>query len=98
MTESVSAQAFQKLPEAQEPQGYIKKNSVQKLTILILGKSTVAGVGVEKQKEGFSGTFAKALANEINTTVSWKVNAKSGYTAKQVREKLIIKPNITKNG
>ncbi|MDJ0645823.1 MAG: SGNH/GDSL hydrolase family protein [Flavobacteriaceae bacterium] len=82
-----------KLPEAREPEGLVEKHSDEKLNVLILGESTVAGVGVATHSEGFAGTFASELANQLETTVSWRVYARSGYTARQVRKRLL--PKIT---
>lgn len=84
-----------KLPEAKEPQGIVNKNTDSELQLLVLGESTVAGVGVDTHQEGFAGTLAQCLSNELNTTINWKVYAKSGFTAKQVREQLV--PKITEN-
>ena len=80
-----------KLPEAQQPQGQIKKNDSNSIQLLILGESTVAGVGVNKHEEGFAGTLANELAQRLGSTVDWKVYARSGYTAKQVCSKLVPK-------
>ena len=81
------------LPEAKQPQGIVKKESEKELQIIILGESTVAGVGVEKHEDGFAGMFSKTLSNKSNKTVNWKVYAKSGYTAKQITRLLVPKIN-----
>ena len=49
----------------------------------------MAGVGVKMHQEGFSGTLAQALAAGLTTNISWKVYAKSGYTAKTVTTSLV---------
>ena len=84
-----------KLPEAQSPEGIIDIGSSKTLTILMLGESTVAGVGVKTHQQGFAGTFANEIATKLQTSVRWKVYAKSGYTAKQV--KTLIVPEITES-
>lgn len=82
------------LPEAKGTEGTISSfPSSKPLKIITLGESTIAGVGVSTHEEGFTGTFANSLAAELSTNISWKVYAKSGYTAKRVTEKLI--PTIT---
>ena len=53
-----------KLPEAKDPEGYVKKNSSKTIEILCIGESTIAGVGVDFHKNGFIG----ALANTISDT------------------------------
>lgn len=82
-----------KLPEAEGSEGYYQteKSSGRELSVLSIGESTIAGVGVSTHEEGFTGSFAKELAENLNAGVAWKVYAKSGYTAKLVTKKLIPK-------
>ena len=80
-----------KLPEAKKPEGYINNNSNKTAKILFLGESTIAGIGVDFHENGFSGTLAKEIANTNDISVLWKVYARSGYTAKLVRQRLIPK-------
>ncbi len=82
-----------KLPEATGTEGrcIVETNQKKPLQIISLGESTVAGVGVKTHEEGFTGTFARELSNQIGVTIEWRVYAKSGYTAKQVRALLIPK-------
>ncbi len=77
------------LPEAKGKEGVILAGTTNKLRILAIGESTVAGVGVETHEEGFAGSMAKELSSKLNVDVEWKVYAKSGYTAKKVVEKII---------
>ena len=77
------------LPEAKGPSGKSNSSTSDELDVLIIGESTIAGVGVDTHEEGFAGAFAKALSDQFNTTVNWKVAAKSGFTAKDVRDKII---------
>ncbi|MEM1136896.1 MAG: SGNH/GDSL hydrolase family protein [Bacteroidota bacterium] len=79
------------LPEAEGIQGIITLEKEKTLNIITIGESTIAGIGVETHEEGFTGTFAKALAEKSATNIRWKVYARSGYTAKRVKEKLIPK-------
>ena len=80
-----------KLPEARNPSGYIKTNSEKTLKVLAIGESTVAGVGVDFHENGFIGSLAKEISKQTNNSVLWHVYAKSGFTAKMVRKKLIPK-------
>jgi lysophospholipase L1-like esterase len=83
-----------RLPEAKGIEGYCSNGkSGNTLTVLSIGESTIAGVGVETHEEGFTGAFAKELAQLLDVGVRWKVYARSGYTASRVAEKLI--PKIT---
>ena len=83
------------LPEAQGAEGQcLIKHATQKpLKLLTIGESTIAGIGVDTHEEGFSGTLAQELSERFQTTVDWKVYAKSGYAVKRVIEHLL--PAIT---
>ncbi|TSE09887.1 SGNH/GDSL hydrolase family protein [Aquimarina algiphila] len=78
-----------KLPEAKGINGLSSASSEKTLRMLTIGESTIAGVGVSTHQEGFTGSLANELANELKTNIDWKVYAKSGYTAKRVKEKII---------
>ncbi|WP_397447241.1 SGNH/GDSL hydrolase family protein [Polaribacter sp. R77954] len=80
-----------KLPEAKNPQGYIKTSSEKTLKILAIGESTIAGVGVDFHENGFIGALAHEISSKKNISILWKVYAKSGYTAKLVRKRIIPK-------
>lgn len=80
-----------RLPEAKKPQGYIKTTSEKTLKILAIGESTIAGVGVDFHENGFIGALAQEISSIQAVSVLWKVYAKSGYTAKLVRKKIIPK-------
>lgn len=77
------------LPEAKNPKGYIKTTSENTLKMLVIGESTIAGVGVDIHENGFTGALAKEISNKTENSILWRVYAKSGYTAKMVRKKLI---------
>jgi len=80
-----------RLPEAKGKEGIVKHHSKTVFQLLCLGESTMAGVGVGTHEEGFAGSLAKALSHVIEANIEWEVIAKSGYTAKQVAEKLVPK-------
>lgn len=77
------------LPVAKKPNGYIKTTSENTLKMLVIGESTIAGVGVDFHENGFTGALAKEIAYQTNQSVLWRVYAKSGFTAKMVRKKII---------
>ncbi|WP_336936756.1 SGNH/GDSL hydrolase family protein [Acinetobacter modestus] len=54
----------------------------QLLSLLILGDSAAAGVGVETQQDALSGAIISELKTEY--TLHWKLHAKTGDTTKQV--------------
>ena len=78
-----------RLPEAKGIKGLSSVSSKKTLRMITIGESTIAGVGVNTHQEGFTGTLANELATEWKTGIDWKVYAKSGYTAKRVKEKII---------
>ncbi len=82
-----------KLPEAEGLTGHCKipGNIGTPLKILSIGESTIAGVGVKTHEEGFTGTFAREISTLFNLNVDWNVYARSGYTAKRVRYKIVPK-------
>ncbi|ENW96310.1 SGNH/GDSL hydrolase family protein [Acinetobacter sp. NIPH 298] len=54
----------------------------QPLSILILGDSAAAGVGVETQQDALSGVVISELKTQY--ALQWKLHAKTGDTTKQV--------------
>ena len=83
-----------KLPEAKEPQGTFLIKNAEESQVLIIGESTVAGVGVSTHDQGYAGVLAKQLSERLNKTIHWEVHAKSGYTTKQVSQ--LILPKVPK--
>jgi len=78
------------LPEAENPMG-IEGQSSRKINLLAFGESTLAGVGIQDQKDGATCSIAKILAEELEAEVTWKVMARSGYTMKQVTHEIFPK-------
>ncbi len=77
------------LPEATDVEGVSAAESDESFQMLAIGESTIAGVGASTHETGFTGTLARELSAQISANVSWKVYAKSGYTAKCVNQKII---------
>ncbi|WP_020571146.1 SGNH/GDSL hydrolase family protein [Neolewinella persica] len=84
-----------KLPDAEGPEGVVAGNGQRPLRLLVVGESTMSGVGVATHEKGFSGALARTLGAGWGTEVQWKVYARSGYTLKRVRHELL--PLITEN-
>ena len=80
-----------KLPEAKEPKGFINGNFNKTLNILSIGESTIAGVGVDHHKNGFTGSLSNTLSINLKSNINWRVYARSGYTVAQVCKKIIPK-------
>ncbi|MDB4655433.1 SGNH/GDSL hydrolase family protein [Flavobacteriales bacterium] len=77
------------LPEAIEPNGAVEVAESKPFQLITIGESTVAGVGVGKHSEGFTGTLAKEMSVVLGRTISWSVYAKSGYNAKKVHREIL---------
>ncbi|WP_456461115.1 SGNH/GDSL hydrolase family protein [Reichenbachiella sp.] len=82
-------QTIPDLPEAVEPAGISGLKSDRCIKVLVVGESTMAGVGVETHREGFAGTLAHELSIRLNLNVNWKVQAKSGITVSRVSKELL---------
>lgn len=77
------------LPEAVGVEGTCGLAKSRTLRILIMGESTMAGVGVKRHKDGFAGALAQELVGHSGEAVYWKVHAKSGSTASSVGKELL---------
>lgn len=84
-----------KLPPAEGETGCTSECTSANFQLITIGESTIAGVGVATHEEGFTGTLARELSTHLGGSVNWRVYAKSGYTAKKVRERIL--PNIEEN-
>jgi len=82
-------------PEATDVEGLIPVESEQSFQLITIGESTIAGVGASSNAKGFTGTLAKELSTHVPANISWKVYAKSGYTAQCVTQNII--PQITEH-
>jgi lysophospholipase L1-like esterase len=71
--------------------GYEDVGSLTNIKLLALGESTIAGIGVNSHKEGFTGALARKLSSNLKSSIDWKVYAISGYTAEKVTLKIIPK-------
>lgn len=81
------------LPEAEGPNNGLEGEGTKPIQLLVLGESTMAGVGVATQKEGIGRAIAAGLAQHYKQAVNWQVIARSGYNARQVREELVPQMN-----
>ena len=57
--------------------------------LLVIGESTVAGLGARTHALALAGQFAKNLAAKIGRPVEWTVVGRSGVTARQTIEDLL---------
>lgn len=61
------------------------------LSLLAIGESTIAGVGVTDHRDGITGQLAQAIGHSTGRAVRWQVLARSGYTAERVNAKLVAR-------
>ena len=59
------------------------------LRLLVLGESTVVGVGVDQLQAALVGQLALALAVREGRPVAWRACGENGITAEQARERLL---------
>lgn len=59
------------------------------LRLLLIGESTVAGVGVEAQEAALAGQLAQALATRLQRPVAWRACGENGITAGEACERLL---------
>lgn len=83
-----------KLPNAVGPHGISGKDSNIQTRILILGESTMSGLGVEFHREGFAGAVGNYLSELTSSQVVWSVFAESGFTTLEVRKKILPRISI----
>jgi lysophospholipase L1-like esterase len=80
-----------KLPDAQgEKTGEVAGNP-EITNLLVIGESTVAGVGAENHAEALTGQFAKYLSRKTNKTVRWQALGVSGITIHRTIRELVPK-------
>ncbi len=80
------------LPEATGIEGVaMYAANAASFTLVAIGESTIAGVGVATNEVGLVGTLAKELAQKTKKNIHWYIVAKSGYTAQKVSDELVPK-------
>lgn len=80
-----------KLIEPADNKG-VTGNFSQSIHVLVLGESTMAGVGVSSHREGFTGHLAASLSSRLQRKINWQVVAKSGTTAATAADLLTSLP------
>lgn len=79
------------LPEAEGTQGISTCVSEKTISMIAIGESTIAGVGVATHEEGYTGTLAKELAERLGVNIEWRVYARNGYMVEQLTKKILPK-------
>ncbi len=77
------------LLDATDNRGMINRGENRTISVLYLGESTIAGVGVESHKDGFSGHMSRELSGIYKCNVGYDVIAMSGWKAGDLYNHLI---------
>jgi len=74
-----------RLPEASGPTSGMAgaSHGGTPLTLLTIGESPVAGVGVGSHEEAITGCFAAALAERLARPVAWQAHGRNGVTVRE---------------
>ena len=78
-----------RLPEAAGPTAGTISAAGTPLRLLVVGESTVAGVGAPDHARALTGQIAAALATRTGRTVHWHAVGKIGATARVARTQLV---------
>ncbi len=83
--------ARKKIPRLLPAEGpnFGKTGGSNPVRLLVLGESTVAGVGAKDQKNSLTGQIAYALSRKTGKKILWRALGESGITAKDATETLI---------
>ncbi len=81
------------LADAAGPKQGTVGNSDNPLRVLIVGESSVAGVGAETHADALTGQFAAGLHARTGRTIEWEAIARSGATLKIACDEII--PQLT---
>ncbi len=77
------------LPDAAGPTTGLTQGPASPLRLLILGESSVSGVGAPSHKEAFVGQIASGLARRIGRAVRWHAVGETGITAREAHQRLL---------
>lgn len=76
------------LPDAENPEG-VSGNSRGEARLLVIGESTVAGLGARTHERALAGRFAHWLSRTVNRTIRWRAIGRNGVTARETLDKLV---------
>ena len=77
------------LPDAAGPKSGITGSGDNSVRLLVIGESTVAGLGARTHSQALGGRFAEQLSNRLGTPVSWTVVGRNGVTARRTIDELV---------
>ena len=76
------------LPDAEDPAGTAGTGN-EKVKLLVLGESTVAGLGARTHELALGGQFAIGINERTGKAVDWTVVGRNGVTARRTIEELL---------
>ena len=77
------------LPDAAGERTGIIGEAGEPARLLVIGESTVAGLGARTHREALTGQFAERLAERVRRRVEWTVIGKNGVTARRTIDELV---------
>ena len=77
------------LPDAAGPKTGVYGEGNDPATMLVLGESTVAGLGARTHDLALAGRFAENLSRRISRPVQWDVLGRNGVTARRTIDELV---------
>jgi lysophospholipase L1-like esterase len=78
-----------RLPDAAGPTTGLIDGDGPPLDVVVLGESTVAGIGAATHAEALSGQVARALSGRLRRAVRWRAVGRTGATARHARDTLV---------
>ena len=79
-----------RLPEPSGPRdGHFRADSEDSLSVLFVGDSSAAGVGVSHQRDGLALQTARRLCARLAVSVDWQLIAKSGVNTREASALLV---------
>lgn len=70
-------------------EGVVNEAQGSPLKVLLLGESTVAGVGAPSHTQALCGSFSAMLAQETRRAVQWRAVGQNGVTAEACLQRLV---------
>ncbi len=83
------------MPDLPQPEDIVKSEGNDSFHVLSIGESSIASIGANSQNAGLTGCISNLIKRNKNRNVSYEVVAKSGFTAKNVKEQLLGKIKST---
>jgi len=77
------------LPDAAGEKRGLAGDGDEPVKLLVLGESTVAGLGARTHEQALAGQFARNLGDHLGRAVEWHVVGRNGVTARRTIDELL---------